>query len=118
MRVRCASCRGLHGSAGMQGGLRRGACGAALLQCIVEARVARVGEGVQEGHALMPLPKLEGHRRSVFLLENSQVSGRVVPLANGRAFLLYEFMHVYTSARERVYTFARLRVNVSTQLHV
>ena len=31
MQVRCASCRGLCGSTGVQGGLRRGARGTALL---------------------------------------------------------------------------------------
>jgi hypothetical protein len=55
MRVRCASCRGLRGSAGVQGGLRRGAHGAVLLWGVVGARVVCVGEGMQEGHALIPV---------------------------------------------------------------
>jgi hypothetical protein len=49
LQVRCASCRGLHGSTGMQGGLRRGACGTVLLWDRVGARVVHMGEGMQEG---------------------------------------------------------------------
>jgi hypothetical protein len=53
MRVRCASCRGLYGSAGVQGGLRRGAHGVVLLWGMVGARMVYLGEGMQEGHALI-----------------------------------------------------------------
>ena len=53
MRVRCASCRGLYGSTGMQGGLRRGAYGTVLLWGMVGARMVYLGEGMQEGHVLI-----------------------------------------------------------------
>ena len=49
LQVRCASCRGLYGSAGVLGGLRRGAYGTVLLWGMVGARMAYIGEGMQEG---------------------------------------------------------------------
>ena len=52
MQARSASCRGPHGSAGMQGGLRRGAHGAVYLGRACYGRVWCIGEGMQEGHAL------------------------------------------------------------------
>ena len=58
MQVRCTSCRGLHGSAGMQGGLRRGARGTALLGKACCGRAWCAGEGMHEGHALTVVPWL------------------------------------------------------------
>jgi hypothetical protein len=49
MQVHCASCRGLHGSAVVQGGLRRGAHDAALLWGVVGARMVHIGE---RGHTI------------------------------------------------------------------
>ena len=54
MQVRCASCRGLCSVALVcRGGLRRGARGNVLLWGMVGARMVHVGEGIQEGHALI-----------------------------------------------------------------
>jgi hypothetical protein len=53
MQARSASCRGPYGSTGMQGGLRRGACGTVYLGRVCYGRVWCIGEGMQEGHALI-----------------------------------------------------------------
>ena len=53
MQARSASCRGPYGSTGMQGGLRRGAYGTVLLGKVCYGRVWCIGEGMQEGHALI-----------------------------------------------------------------
>jgi hypothetical protein len=56
VQARSASCRGPHGSTGMQGGLRRGAHGTVLLGRACYGRAWCIGEGMQEGHALMCFP--------------------------------------------------------------
>jgi hypothetical protein len=53
MQARSASCRGPYGSTGMQGGLRRGAYGTVLLGKVCYGRVWCIGEGMQEGNALI-----------------------------------------------------------------
>ena len=53
MLARCISYRGPHGSVGLQGVLRRGACGAVLLGKVCYGRVWCTGEGMQGGHTLM-----------------------------------------------------------------
>ena len=58
VQARSASCRAPCGSTGMQGGLRRGAHGTVLLGKVCYGRAWCIGEGMQEGHALILLQKL------------------------------------------------------------
>ena len=61
LQARCASCRGLHGSASMQGGLRRGAHGTTLLLGMVGARVAHIGEAVHARGACANSATINAH---------------------------------------------------------